>query len=288
MLYAMCDTNSLKARNQILDLARLVPGFSRETVRNIEELIMLTGPMKIKVDKIRIGNFGDGGYVLAPLNQDFEFVLNLGVGSEISADLDLIRQGYKIIAVDGTVGNPLNNEISGNYIFIQKNIGYESDENVVSLSQIYRVSQLSQTPGLALIDIEGGEYQLLKYEWPLLSQIPQMVIEFHGLELIIDSNFAEGFLGMLRVISKTHVPVHIHGNNSGNLLNLSGGLFPTILEITYLSRNSQVLTNQRDFGPFPSELDYPNLLGIADIDLSPFYGLKPTYLELARRLLNHF
>lgn len=280
----MNELVSTSEKNKIFDLERIVPGFSYKNIRNICAFIELIGPMKLNVNKVRIGRCADGGYVLAPMNNDFEYVLNLGVGLEISADLDLIQRGYKVIAIDGTVENPLRNDLSGNYFFIQQNLGYEPNENNVSLSQIYKLSNLLETPGLALIDIEGSEYLLLRNEWPLLSEIPQIVIEFHGLELLFDSDFAETLLEILREIGRTHAPIHVHGNNSGHLLNLSGGLFPTILEITYLSRKSQLLTNQRDFGPFPSEFDFPNLPEKADVDLSPFFQEKPTYLEIARRL----
>lgn len=280
----MNEIASTSEKNKIFDLERIVPGFSYKNIRNICAFIELIGPMKLNVNKVRVGRCADGGYVLAPMNNDFEYVLNLGVGLEISADLDLIQRGYKVIAIDGTVENPLRNDLSGNYFFIQQNLGYEPNENNVSLSQIYKLSNLLETPGLALIDIEGSEYLLLRNEWPLLSEIPQIVIEFHGLELLFDSDFAETLLEILREIGRTHAPIHVHGNNSGHLLNLSGGLFPTILEITYLSRKSQLLTNQRDFGPFPSEFDFPNLPEKADVDLSPFFQEKPTYLEIARRL----
>ena len=280
----MNELVSTSEKNKIFDLERIVPGFSYKNIRNICAFIELIGPMKLNVNKVRVGRCADGGYVLAPMNNDFEYVLNLGVGLEISADLDLIQRGYKVIAIDGTVENPLRNDLSGNYFFIQQNLGYEPNENNVSLSQIYKLSNLLETPGLALIDIEGSEYLLLRNEWPLLSEIPQIVIEFHGLELLFDSDFAETLLEILREIGRTHAPIHVHGNNSGHLLNLSGGLFPTILEITYLSRKSQLLTNQRDFGPFPSEFDFPNLPEKADVDLSPFFQEKPTYLEIARRL----
>lgn len=280
----MNEIASTSEKNKIFDLERIVPGFSYKNIRNICAFIELIGPMKLNVNKVRVGRCADGGYVLAPMNNDFEYVLNLGVGLEISADLDLIQRGYKVIAIDGTVENPIRNDLSGNYFFIQQNLGYEPNENNVSLSQIYKLSNLLETPGLALIDIEGSEYLLLRNEWPLLSEIPQIVIEFHGLELLFDSDFAETLLEILREIGRTHAPIHVHGNNSGHLLNLSGGLFPTILEITYLSRKSQLLTNQRDFGPFPSEFDFPNLPEKADVDLSPFFQEKPTYLEIARRL----
>jgi hypothetical protein len=285
-MVTMGESLELKDRNRVLDVERLVPGITAEICSGLSQIIELLHPMRINSEKIRIGNRGDGGYVIAPLSKESDYILNLGVGTEISADMDLISRGYKIIAVDGTVENPLSSDFSGNYIFIQSNLGYDDSDSTISLSELYKRLDFKVFPELALIDIEGHEYDLLVNEWPLLSSSRQVVIEFHGLELLYDLRFQKIFLQILNSIMRTHAPIHVHGNNSGHLLNLSGGFFPTILEVTFLNRRTETLQNSHDYGPFPGPLDYPNLIDKADIDLSAFFGPDCSYLKIVRMLID--
>jgi hypothetical protein len=61
---------------------------------------------------------------------------------------------------------------------------------------------------------------------------------------------------------------------------MAGGEWPTLLEVTFL-RNAECI-NTRNFGPFPTNLDFPNTSLRPDIDLNPFFGASPSYLQLVK------
>jgi hypothetical protein len=254
---------------------------SRSFLRNLTEIIQLTQPVRTNKDLFRLGHKADGGYVLAP-EFTSNLCLNLGVGYEVSADLDLLSRGFKIFAFDGTVPNPLSME--ENYFFTQKNIGYrKNDQTVTNLKEILRDHPQLEALDLLLIDIEGHEYEVLEKEAKVLAKAKQIVIEFHGLELLGDEHIARGVIRKLKKVSKTHSPVHVHANNSGGGLFLGGASWPTILEITFLKR--EYCTREINYGPFPGFFDYPNVGVRPDMDLTPFYGQNKSYAVLARNLL---
>jgi hypothetical protein len=250
-------------------------------LRNISQVIQLTQPHITKMPLIRIGKNGDGGYVIAPVVES-KLCLNLGVGFEVSADLDLIGRDFKIYAFDGTVPNPLPEASS--YTFIQKNIGYtDSEDTITNLQEIFNAYPDLNHLDLVLLDIEGHEYRVLREELEFITKAKQIVVEFHGLELLADFDFAEDFIKTLNELSKTHMPIHAHANNSGGELPLGGASWPTILEVTFLLK--EFCTENVNYGPFPGTLDYPNVDLRPDINLTPFYGLHKSYAVLVRTIL---
>ena len=255
---------------------------SRALLKSMSHFIDLLQPRITKMPLFRLGARGDGGYVLAPAFES-KICLNLGVGFEVSADLDLLGRGFKIYAIDGTVPNPLPREDS--YKFIGKNVGYDpSNELTTNLDSVFRQHRDLIQVDLILIDIEGWEYEVLREEIDLIAKAKQIVIEFHGLELLGDTQFTERFISILKKLSNTHSPVHVHANNSGGGLPVGGANWPTILEVTFLLND--LCSSEINYGPFPSELDYPNVGVRPDLDLNPFFGKNKSYASLARTILN--
>ena len=273
------DSLLLSARLTNIEYSQTI--VSRDFLFDISRVIKLTQPVFTKKDLMRLGQNADGGYVLAP---EFEsrLCLNLGVGYEVTADLDLISRNFKIFAFDGTVPNPLPEENS--YLFTQKNIGYErGNDGQTNLGEIFKSHPELDDVDLMLLDIEGHEYKVLKKELNFVTRAKQVVVEFHGLELLGDRDFALRLIEILTKLSRTHSPIHVHANNSGGNLFLGGASWPTILEVTFLKH--EYCTNEINHGPFPTQLDYPNVDVRPDLDLSPFYGAEKSYAPLARTIL---
>lgn len=255
---------------------------TEEFLKNTSRIIELTQPVYAKTPLIRIGRNGDGGYVIAP---EFEskVCLTLGVGSEVSADIDLIEKGFKLFAFDGTVLNPLPK--NSTYTFEQKNIGYgEDSELITDLERIFAKYPVLKQADLIMIDIEGHEYRVFEEEIDLISKSKQVVVEFHGLELLGDQNFSKRFIKTLEELLKTHAPIHVHGNNCGGTLAIGGASWPTILEVTFLAKEYCFL--ESNYGPFPTKLDFPNSKLRPDIELTSFYGKTKTFSALSRSILN--
>jgi hypothetical protein len=57
--------------------------------------------------------------------------------------------------------------------------------------------------------------------------------------------------------------VHVHGNNYAPLAVVGGTPFPAVLEVTFLQRDGNWF--HPDNAEYPTELDYPNFAGHADL-----------------------
>ena len=214
------------------------------------------------------------------LPQKKSLVLSLGVGYEISADIQLIQDfGCEIYAFDPFVENPNTNLVE--FKFYQIGCGETSGGRLnlefKKLDQILKI--LPKNPDLAFIDIEGDEW-LLAEDISLLNKLSQIVIEFHDLNKIIDDEFYYRALALFDSILKTHSPIHVHGNNDGQTVPIGGATWPGILEITFL-RNDLLRGTEIDnnYGPFPTTLDSSNSLCRPDLDLQPFFGQNAKYRE---------
>ena len=276
------DPEEILQNSRIANLEYSIQPISFVFLKSLESIVDLLSPYKAKCELNRIGNYSDGGYVIAAEATDTKkMCINLGVGDEVSADIHLLNLGYKVLAVDGTVENPL--PLEEQYLFVKSNIGYSRQNGNKSLRKILKQNQWRGNTDLVLIDIEGFEYQLLQREWNLISRVRQIVIEFHGLELLGDEGFSERLIRILKTMNKTHRVIHIHANNSGPGIPVGGASWPTILEVTFLRKNE--VSENRNHGPYPTLIDASNTLIRPDIDLTPFFGEKPTYSQLVRNIL---
>ena len=98
------------------------------------------------------------------------------------------------------------------------------------------------------VDIEGGEYEILKDIISIQSKLTGAVIEFHNCHVMKNhiKNFIEEFELDL---------VHIHVNNFGEVTKSS---FPTVIEMTFSKKKFNTLRSIDDFN-FPDQsLDFPN------------------------------
>ena len=122
---------------------------------------------------------------------------------------------------------------------------------------------------LLKIDIEGGEYEIIKDEKFLksLDNVVQLAIEFHD----ADTRFAD-LKEVVELLNKKFTVVHFHGNNYGGVFELNGKQFPKVPELTFLN-NSYLKTKQYDLSPMPvPEIDYPNHPTEPDINISKIFA----------------
>ena len=272
----LTDIAELKSR--IANLEMSVAPLTFEEVGRISWISGILQPRKISIPLSRVGDLGDGGYVLYPPSHKTS-ALSLGVGNQISADIQLIRDfDMNVYAFDPYVDRP--ESAPENFHFHK--IGLESssitqDPHLVFEDIHLILKRMPEIPSLALIDIEGIEWDLENsFHW--LRPVTQIVIEFHNLERIVDDQFFNQVKTLLTEITKSHVPIHVHGNNDGPTLRLSGAVWPGILEVTFLSKTlcgDTALTP--NFGPWPTPLDAPNSSSRPDLYLEPFFGENAIY-----------
>jgi len=214
--------------------------------------------------KIRLGNKGDGGYVIANI-PDYDCYISGGIGWDESFSSDIIKY-FNIkdsYAFDGTIDKlPFNFPEKMNAF--KMNIASYHSKNTVNLRRY-----INNYNNIFLkMDIEGGEFEWLNsLNLEDLNKFKQIAIEFHCINdngMGINHNLK---LNCLKKLYETHYVVHVHGNNCCGTSNL----IPNIIEVTYIRKNvigDNVLYNT---SPLPDpELDFPNIIDKPQIDLN-FY-----------------
>ena len=132
-------------------------------------------------NKLRLGEKGDGGYIIGDIGNIYDCYISAGISNEESFTKDFITKYnidlFNCFAFDGTIDKyPYN--YTKNISFIKKNINSFNDEhntNLVSLIDKYNNIFLK-------MDIEGGEIPwILSLNTEQLNKFKQIVIEFHGI-----------------------------------------------------------------------------------------------------------
>lgn len=207
--------------------------------------------------KTRLGVCQDGGYVIGVIEKDnvYDCYISAGISNEESFTRDFVNK-YNIkkensFGFDGTIDTypyHYTNEIN----FIKKNINEFNDDNNTNLSFL-----LDTYKNIFLkMDIEAGEYPwLLNVSEEQLSNIKQIVIEFHGIN---DDSWGvrlQDKTKCLEKLNRTHYIIHAHGNNCGTIT----GSIPDTIELTYINKSYFKTEPAFNENPLPIEgLDYPN------------------------------
>lgn len=217
-------------------------------------------------EKIRVGNNGDGGYVISSLPGKYDAIISGGIENDISFEdhfLDLHPYLPTALAFDGTIEN-IPKSIR-NVTWIKKNLGSTNSDNLSNLS----IEMEPYNDVFLKIDIEGHEYSLFSsFSDERLKKVKQLVMEIHtpadiclhpghyrGVEDKKDNTLLYEFL---KKLTSTHTLVHVHGNNGCYLQYLSMIKVPHVMECTFV-RNDLFQEKKLNKTPFPTSLDYSNI-----------------------------
>lgn len=214
-------------------------------------------------DRRRIGRSGDGGYVMIDDFSDVSFAISAGIGPDVSWDLELARNGIKIIQLDHTVVKPPT--AHENFDFRQqKLVGEQAGDGETTLASLIPDGGTGAAHIICKMDIEGGEWQVLRSTpRDKLREVRQLSVEFHGFRRFVNRGWRETATECLENIAATHQCVHVHGNTSGRCVVIGGVPFPGIIEATFVSRDVYRFQESREV--FPTSLDHPNHPKRADI-----------------------
>lgn len=219
--------------------------------------------------KIRIDNqHGDGGYVMIDDFTGITAALSLGIGDDISWDMEMSERGVEIYQFDHTVEAPAAVAANPRLHFHRCGIAGRSDpqQRLKTIGDILLDEMASASGDLILkIDIDG-------YEWDAFALMPddvlarfrQICIEIHN-PLARPSQRTQRIRNM-SVLQKLHrmfAPVHLHANNAGPVRHLFGRAVPKLLEITYIRRDAQVFSDCLE--TYPGKFDVPNKPDKAEI-----------------------
>jgi hypothetical protein len=215
----------------------------------------------------RVGNDGDGGYIMDTNFSRNAILISAGIGNDVSWDFDMLNTyGAKaVIQIDHTIGGKPPREDS-RVIFVNKMLeGYDSQESVTLGWLIDRLPR--EYPKILKIDIEGSEWEV--FAATKLSQLrnfDQICVEFHNLHKVIFDEQPQ-YIETMAKLATNHVPIHVHANNWGAYEIIANRPVPDVVEVTYLSRHLiRDLIPQND----RTHLDAPNHPSRPDIRLS-FY-----------------
>jgi len=221
----------------------------------------LLTPRVVGLTKCKIGALADGGYILAQeLIPEHRVVYSLGIGDDVSFDLEIAKTCDRILQFDGTIPDlPHNNP---KFVFTNANIDSAAmNDNMRSIPEHEHQNNI-----LLKMDIEGAEYELLAgLEMDNLLKISQICMELH-FPIMASSSCID----LLMFLTSEFELFHLHVNNAA--LTISGPGYkvmvddlPNLLELTFI-RKDKCLFSKRETRAFPLEgFDYPNLPNLPDI-----------------------
>lgn len=212
----------------------------------------LLSPHETNFKKQRIGDCGDGGYVICPeLVPDALY--SYGSNDNISFEKDF----FKIFNKNSYVYDHTIDKITDKpeyVLFFKEGIGKHKTSELNTLENHLKDNNHLDNKNLFLqMDVEGCEWDVLENQ--PIENFSQIVLELHIYPSMFhkDPFFAQKVIDTLTYINKFFLPVHIHGNNAcspnGNPWLVEGEL-PMCSEVTYI-RKDLVTSHKLDTQTYP-------------------------------------
>jgi hypothetical protein len=209
-----------------------------EFTRKLRSILTLQRPFNKRFT--RKGDDKDGGYVLVDDLTISDTLFSIGVGDNITFDIDCENQVLVVVLVDDSV--PCFEVPNNNYKIHRKKLGVYEDNSHITLDKL--LNMYKSEDYVLKIDIEGNEWEILaSVQTATLLKFRQIVIELHDL---LDISKSELKLKALNNLLKTHSPVVMHPNNIGGYRLVGDSIFPNVLETTWLRRDSYDLVDGFD------------------------------------------
>lgn len=224
----------------------------------LADLLRRLGPRDCGIDLVRIGGDGDGGYLVPDDLEGIEYCFSPGVNTCAEFETQLADRGIKSFLADYSVGAPPVQRPE--FTFDPMFLGSFDHENWFTLAT-WKNKYLKDYRGdlILQMDIEGYEIEtILSTPTELLQQFRIAIIEFHGLDRLFDSFVFGRFLSCFNKLLDVFHVVHIHPNNSGELIVRGEIEIPEMMEFTFLNRSR--VTGTSPASQFPHRLDRDNSL----------------------------
>jgi len=241
------------------------------------EFVSRLAPRDIGNSLVRIGDEGDGGYLLPDDFTNIKTCFSAGVGDNSSFEFDLAENhGIKCYLADYSVDYPALNH--ANFSFIKKFITEPSSESSISFlawleSAGNDFPDTASPNSLLAMDIEGSEIEIFASNDPnLFKGFKYIVVELHNLERIVHKPFLNIYSLAIDKLLSNFVVCHLHPNNVVKPVTRFGITLPTVLEITLV--NKKCLSGNDHpvvISSVPHPLDVPNSLSNPPINLSPHW-----------------
>lgn len=182
----------MDAKRLVISISRRIGFYPSPLIDRVdlETLKSLLRPVLNGHELIRIGSDNDGGYLVPDDLVGINECVSPGVSDNMSFETEIWNK-YKIksLMYDGSCEAPP--EMSANQRFFKLFVGSVDKPNYISMSQIINNHVSSNNDLLGQIDIEEGEYELIKFASNAdLKRFRILIIEFHDLERWLQSRFS--------------------------------------------------------------------------------------------------
>ena len=142
--------------------------------------------------------------------------------------------------------------------FIKKFIGFELNENFITLEKWIESKNIIDNEMLLQMDIEGGEYDVIcDTSNETFAKFRIIVIEFHDFHRLFNPYSFPFIESCFNKLLTNHHIVHIHPNNNGKLVRSGQYEIPSLMEFTFLRKNR--VNNFTYETIFPNKLDKKNV-----------------------------
>ncbi|PXW70353.1 methyltransferase FkbM-like protein [Loktanella sp. PT4BL] len=187
---------------------------------------------------IRVGDFGDGGYLVPDDFRGIAACYSPGVSQQASFEMDVAKRGVPSFMADASVENPPL-QVPGAQ-FVPKFLGDKDAGEFMTLASWIAATDPDPAADLLLqMDIEGAEYETLgAAPRDLLRRFRIIVIELHHLPSILAKpKFLNRALTAIKKLQDDFVTVHLHPNNVSGTVEIEGEMIPRVVEVTLLRRD---------------------------------------------------
>ncbi|MGV7217092.1 FkbM family methyltransferase [Bradyrhizobium sp. UFLA05-112] len=237
----------------------------RTDLAAVRDLVAKLHPMNTGYGLIRLGDHGDGGYLVPDDLAGVVACFSPGVDNRASFEASLIERGIPCFLADGSVkAAPFDSEMVQ---FTKKFLGVVNNETTITLDDWVRSSKLENNGDLLLqMDIEGAEWSiLLNVSRETLRRFRIIVIEFHDLERLMDTHAFRLIAAVFHRLLQDFYIVHNHPNNYGRSISCGSLVIPRVQEMTLIRRDR---AKSLSFAQtFPHPLDATNDVNGPDLVL---------------------
>ena len=209
---------------------------------------------------VRVGtHLTDGSYVMVDSFKKTRIAYSFGINNDVSWDNDMVNKGFEVYMYDHTI-NEIPYYLDGFHFFKEGISGNNKPEEHLNTLETYikRNGHTTKTNMVLKMDVEGAEWDFLEtVPVKILKQFDQIVLEFHNLVRACSDEEKERRIAALHKLNATHQLVHLHGNNTGYVLQFLGATFPDVIEVTYVNREHYKTLPAKEI-IVPSEIDIVN------------------------------
>lgn len=211
-------------------------------------------PYETDTPLIRLGDFGDGGYLVPDDLRGIAACYSPGVSEQASFEMDMAKRGIASFMADASVAHPPL-DVPGAQ-FVAKFLGDTDKGQFMTLaSWVAKTDPTPEADLLLQMDIEGAEYATLAAApRDLLRRFRMIVIEWHHLPSVLTKpRFMAPALAVVEKLREDFVTVHLHPNNVAGSVEIEGQAIPRVVEATLLRRDRA--TGLRPARALPHALD---------------------------------